>query len=100
MKKTFPFENPPHQPQRVVEAIKANIRKYIKRERRKALPEGVDFWDFDCRSGKESTNAKVLHVAELIAAIDNASKEGWSEIYIEILAKPGIRTRKPKAEDS
>ncbi len=98
MKKTFPFENPPHKPPRVVEAIKADIRKYLKRERRKPLPEGVDFWDFDCRTGSDANGATATHVSALIAAVDAASQEGWPAIYIEILARPGYRA--PKAEAS
>ena len=51
MRKIFPLEVPKHAPPRVIEAIKSDVRKYLKRERRKALPEGVDFWDFDCQVG-------------------------------------------------
>ncbi len=35
----------------MVEAIKYELKKYIKRERNKKLPEEVDFCDFDCRYG-------------------------------------------------
>lgn len=94
MRQTFPFEDPPHKPPQVVAAIKNKVRKYLKRERRKALPDGVDFWDFDCKVGQEG-NAKVVHVAELIGAIDAAAESGALGVYIEILAKPGIRRKKP-----
>jgi hypothetical protein len=50
MKKTFNFSHPKKQRPRVVEAIKYELKKYIKRERNKKRPEEVDFWDFDCRS--------------------------------------------------
>ena len=46
MKKTFPLHVPGKEDPRVVEAIKVTLTKYVKRERRKKLPEGVDFWDF------------------------------------------------------
>jgi hypothetical protein len=95
MRKTFPLEDPPHKPPQVVAAIKNKVRKYLKRERRKALPEGVDFWDFDCQVGQEGPT-KVVHVAEIIGAIDAAAENGWATVYIEILAKPGKRTRKPR----
>jgi len=94
MRKTFPLENPPHKRPQVVAAIKNKVRKYLKRERRKDLPEGVDFWDFDCKVGQEGPT-KVVHVAEIISAIDAASENGWATIHIEILAKPGKRRRKP-----
>lgn len=94
MRKSFPLEKPGLKPARVVESIKRDIRKYLKRERRKTLPEGVDFWDFACRVGPDKTAAKLAHVAELNAAVDLASQEDWGAVYIEILAKPGHRTRK------
>ena len=93
MKKTFPLTSQNHKPPRVVEAIKAEIRKYLKRERRKALPEGVDFWDFDCRAGKDAESAVPVHVSEITKPIDTASQDGWPTIHIEILAKSGHRTK-------
>jgi hypothetical protein len=43
MKKTFNFSHPKKQRPRVVEAIKYELKKYIKRERNKKRPEEVDF---------------------------------------------------------
>ena len=96
MKKSFPMEDPKHKPARVVEGIKATVRKYLKREIRKELPEGVDFWDFDCRTGKDAESAAEVHVSKITEGVDEASKEGWEAVYIEILAKPGHRTAKKK----
>ena len=93
MRKTFPLEDPPHKPPQVVAGIKNQVRKYLKRERRKALPEGMDFWDFDCQVGQEGPT-NVVHVAEIIGAIDGAAENGWATVYIEILAKPRKRRRK------
>jgi hypothetical protein len=93
MKKTFPLEMPNHKPPRVIEGIKAEIRKYLKRERRKPLPEGVDFWDFDSRAGKDAESAVPVHISEITKPIDTASQENWPSIFIEILAKPGVRTK-------
>ena len=100
MKKTFPIKVANNAPERVVEAIKSELRKYVKRERKKKLPEGVDFWDFDCKVGEKAELATELHVAEVNEAIDHALAEGWDAVYFEIVAKPGIRTRKPKEADS
>jgi hypothetical protein len=94
MKKTFPFQVPGHQPPRVVEAIKNDVRKYLKRERRKPLPEGVDFWDFECRVGHGDCEPEPKHVEQLIPAIDQASASQCASVYIEILAKPGHRKSK------
>lgn len=91
MRKTFPLEVSGLKPPRVIEAIKNDLRKYLKRERRKTLPEGVDFWDFDCKSGPSDEAAEVTHVSALITAVDTAAQESWPSVYIEILAKPGHR---------
>lgn len=89
MRKTFPLSDPRHAPARVVESIKHEIRKYLKRERGKKLPEGVAHWDFDCRSGRDEAEAKPAHPVELVKAVDAAAAENWPSIFIEILAKPG-----------
>jgi hypothetical protein len=98
MKKTFPLTSPLHQPARVVEQIKADVRKYVKRERKKALPEGVDFWDFDCKVGQGEAAPETKHVEEVIPAIDQAAAAEAGAVYIEILAKPGHRVAKDKTD--
>ena len=45
MKKTFALHAEGQHPDRRLEAIKHEIRKYLRRERGKALPEGADLWD-------------------------------------------------------
>lgn len=94
MKKTFPLNVPGHQPPRVVASIKNDVRKYIKRERRKPLPEGVDFWDFACQVGLGEAAPEPKHVEEIVAAIDQAAINQSASVYIEILATPGHRTSK------
>ncbi|RZL90883.1 MAG: hypothetical protein EOP82_14340, partial [Variovorax sp.] len=61
MRKTFQLRPEGKNPDRVLEAVKHEIRKYIKRERRRELPEGVDFWDFDCKFGTAEDTAAVVH---------------------------------------
>lgn len=93
MKKTFPLQVPGLKAPRVVESIKSDVRKYLRRERRKALPEGVDFWDFDCRVGGDAPSAETVHVSGLNGAIDDvAAAENQPSVYVEIFAKPGHRT--------
>jgi len=94
MKKTFQLRPEGKNPDRVLEATKHEIRKYIKRERRRTLPSGVDFWDFDCRFGASEASASVAHLAELTPLIDALVKEGGTQCYVEILAKHG--QRKPR----
>ncbi len=95
MKKTFPFSLPGKDSQRVIEGVKGEIRKYLKRERRKPLPAEVDFWDFDCRVGVEQATAETKHVEEVIDAVGKAAAADNPQVYVEILSKPGRRTKKP-----
>lgn len=88
MKKIFQLQAENKNSDRLVEAIKHDIRKYIKRERSKKLPKDFGFWDFECRFGQTSDTAKSLHSAELTAALDTANSEKWTECYVEIIAKP------------
>lgn len=91
MKKTFPLTHPKKKPERQLEAVKGEISKYLKRERRKTLPEGVDFWDFDCKCGTSPETAQVVHVAELPKRIEELQAEGVTDCYVEIFAKHGMR---------
>ncbi|MGY8903420.1 MAG: DUF6172 family protein [Burkholderiales bacterium] len=95
MKKTFQLHSEGKHPDRVLDAVKHEIRKYIKRERRRSLPEGVDFLDFDCKFGTAVETAQVAHPAELMALIEGAAKAGCTQFYLELLAKPGYRKVKP-----
>ena len=97
MRKTFPLTAPNHQPARVVEQIKSDVRKYLKRERKKALPEGVDFWDFDCKIGQGDLEPESKHVEEIVHAIDKAAANQCASVYVEIIAIPGHRQRKGDA---
>ena len=94
MRKTFPLTHPKIKLPRLVEAIKHEIKKYIKRERNKQLPEGVDFWDFDCKYGPTAEEATVIHLSEINKCIDNAEEQQLASFYLEILVKPGHRTKK------
>ncbi len=96
MKKTFQLQVQGKNPDRVLDAAKHEIRKYIKRERRRVLPEGVDYWDFDCKFGAVEKGAEVAHVSALTALIDGVVKEAGTQFYVEILAKPGHRTARPR----
>jgi len=95
MKKTFNVKHPKIKAARVLDGIIFEVRKYIKRERRKVLPEGVDFWDFDCKFGATEEDAKVVHLSEISKSIGVAGEQGLESFYVEIMAKPGRRTKKP-----
>lgn len=95
MRKIFQLSIEGKNRDRVVEAVKNEVRKYIKRERRRALPEGVDYWDFDCKFGLTPEAAEVVHLSALTGLIDGVAKDAGPQFYVEILAKPGHRKSKP-----
>lgn len=93
MKKTFPLTHPKIKPERLVDSIRTEVNKYIKRERRKPLKEGYDYWDFDCRVGPTDGSAVSKHVAEVSAAIGQVLADQAETCYVEILARPAKRTK-------
>ena len=95
MKKTFPLTHPKIKPARLVDSVRAELSKYIKRERRKKLPEGVDFWDFDCKVGPDPATATEQHVSAVSKAIGDVCDDGNDTVYVEILAKPATRNSRP-----
>lgn len=99
MKKTFQLQVEGKHPDRVLDAIKHEIRKYLKRERRRDLPTGVDYWDFDCKFGLSAEVAETVHVANLIACIDAAVQAQATAVYVEILATHGVRMKKPMSNE-
>ncbi len=95
MKKTFPLTVEGKNRDRVLDAVKHEIRKYVRRERRRDVPPGADYWDFDCKFGITPDTAEATHLNSLIGLVDAAAKEGAEHFYVEILAKPGHRKARP-----
>lgn len=95
MKKTFPLAIEGRHRDRVVEALKHELRKYVRRERRRPLPPGVDFLDFACRFGPDEAGAEPAHLSTLGTLIDAAASDGAAQVYVEILARPGHRQTRP-----
>ncbi|WP_333608040.1 DUF6172 family protein [Arsukibacterium sp.] len=87
MKKTFALTHAKLQPARLVDAIKHEIKKYLARERRKALPAGTDYWTFDCRFGATKEEATTIFTSDINKHIDAAAAQELSQFYIEILAR-------------
>ena len=88
MKKTFPLKEKNHKPERTVEAIKHEIKTYLKRETRKELPKDAGSWGFDCKIGDSAESATEVHVSKIKEWIDKVFKAAASQVYIEILSKP------------
>ena len=99
MKKTFQLTHPKIKLARLVEAVKHDVKKYIKRERNKTLPEGVDFWDFDCKYGPTAENATEIHLSEINKCIDSAEEQQLESFYLEIMVKPGHRMKKTSPKE-
>jgi hypothetical protein len=95
VKKTFQLHVEGKHPDRLLEASKHEVRKYVARQRRAILPEGVDYWDFACRFGSTEADAKPVHFATLIGLMDAAAKAGESSFFVEILGQHGVRKTKP-----
>ncbi len=93
MKKTFKLTHEKIKPERLVEAIRNEIRKYIKRERSKKLSVDVDFLDFDCRFGADADSSDVIHLSEIDKSINWAVAEKLDSFYLEIIGKPGFRNK-------
>lgn len=96
MKKNFSLTSPNHKPDRHIELLKGEINKYIARERRKALPEGIDYWEFDCKCGANVESAVFLHVNEIGKAIESLATSGAPSAYVEIIVKAGVRLKRSK----
>ena len=93
MKKTFKLDDGKRHPDRIIEAIKYEVRKYIKREKKKPLPEGVDFWDLKCKTALNGEEPKVIEFVEITKAIDEASTQKAETLYLEIIATKGYRVK-------
>jgi len=100
VKKTFKLNMEGKNRDRVLDATKHEIRQYVKRERRKTLPEGVDFWDFDCNFGTSVDNAQSVHFATLTALIDAVAAAGGDAFYLELLVKPGHRAARAATDNT
>jgi len=96
MKKTFPLRLPDQTDARVLTAIQVTLNKYVKRERRKALPAGVAGWNFQCRVGANPETALPCQLAEIPAGIEAAALAEHPGVYVEILAEPRLKAVVPE----
>ena len=99
MKKTFQLKVENKAPERVLETIKKEIRKYIKREKGKRLPEGVDYWDLQCKYGATEDIAKEIKFVDIMKCVDAALTKGRDSFYLEIISAEGIRKPRERDED-
>jgi hypothetical protein len=96
MKKNFKLTDSKKTPERQVDSVKHEIKKYLKRERNKTVTAGVDFWDFDCKFGENDQSTTEIQVLEINKSIDSFVANNQESFYIEIIAKPGHKIKKAK----
>ena len=94
MKKTFPLHVPGKEDPRVLDAIKLEITKYVKRERRKTLPPEFNVWDFVCKVGSDSGIAISIPLPDVPKAVESVAQSGGAEVYVEIIASAGNRVKR------
>ena len=99
MKKRFELTAPNKEPQRVLESIKNEIRKYIKREKRKTLPLGFDIWHMDCKFANNEEEPQTIQFPEIIQYLDEAALANVKSIYLEIISSAVKREPKIVEEE-
>ena len=87
MKKTYKLEHPKIKVPRIVDSIKHDIKKYLKKEREKALPAGTKYLSFDCKLGQTEESASAVPWLELTSSIDDLVENNAKTIYVEMTAK-------------
>ncbi len=92
MKKTFPLQAPGKDDARVRDKIRHEINKYVRRCRRKPVPEGFMQWDFLCRVGRAAEGAESRPLKEVGATIDTVAQGGATAVYVEIEPVPAQRS--------
>lgn len=88
MRKTFPLSASNRAPARQIEWVKHEIKKYMDREKRKTVPEGYSFWDFDCKIGPDEESLKEIYPNEIRKNIDSLVQDGVDSFFLEVLVKP------------
>jgi len=96
MRKTYRLNLEGKNRDRLLDASKHDIRKYVKRERSRPLPAGVDYWDFECKFGHSEADAASVHFATLMGLVNTAAQEGAEQFYVEIVTRHGQRTARPQ----
>jgi hypothetical protein len=99
MKRTFTLDHPKIKMPRVVDSVKHDIRKLIKKERKKPLPSGAIYWDFDCKFGQSEETAVEVHLSSLTKNIDELVEKNIMTIYVEITAKAIEAAENPPAQE-
>lgn len=90
MKKSFPLHLPGKADARVLDAIKHEVRKYVRRELNKAQSDGIRRPLFTCVVGTSAADAAESPLKNVSAAIDRVAQTGADHVYIAIKSAPVI----------
>ena len=88
MKKTFKLEHPKIKAPRLVDSMRHEIKKFLKSERRKPLPQGAKYWTFECKLAETESSAVSIPFQSLTESIDTLVENNAKTIYIELNAVP------------
>lgn len=91
MKKTFPLQAPGKDDARVRDKVRHEVNKYVRRCRRKEVPEGFAQWEFVCQVGASAETAENKPLKDVAAAIDAVAAGGAAQVYLAIEALPSQR---------
>jgi hypothetical protein len=91
MKKTFPLQAAGKDDARVRDKVRHEVNKYVRRCRRKEVPEGFAQWDFACKVGTSAETAEDKPLKDVAAAIDAVAEGGSNVVYLQIEAVPAQR---------
>lgn len=97
MKKTYKLTHPKIKYARLIDAAKHDVKKYLRRERNKKLPTGMNYWDFECKYGATEKEAKVIQLSDINISIDEAQEASLESFYLEIIAVPGHHKKKEES---
>ena len=87
MKKTFKLEHPKIKVPRIVDSAKHDIKKFLKKERKKPLPSGANYWGFDCKFGQSEETAVSIPLTSLSKHIDDLVENKIMTLYVELTPK-------------
>lgn len=99
MKKTFNLQIENKNQDRNVDSIKNEIRKYIKREQKKSLPKGKDFWFFDCKFAKDEDTPEEIAFSDIIKFVNEAVEANSKTFYLEIISRAEERKKEAELEN-
>ncbi len=97
MNKRFLLKEKNKNSDRLLESIKHQIRKYIKREKRKVINDEDNILRFACKFAKNNEEVDTISFVDITKCINEASQEDCESFYIEIIAHEVPRIIKKKA---